>query len=192
MALRIIEETVADLEAYETVPMTLLVRSIYRVLPGATGWDLVEEPVETPWLKDYEQFDEDRPTNLAKQYDFSLRGIFAAYEDGVRIGGAIVAPGEAGWYGRENAVLVDIRVDASRRRAGVGRALIASVVDWARLRGLENLMIETQNVNVPGCRFYQAMGAVLSNAERGAYQNLPDEVRLTWRLALKIRKLKIT
>jgi GNAT superfamily N-acetyltransferase len=182
VTLRIVQETVADLEAYESVPMTLLVRSIYRVEPRVEGWDLIEEPVSAPWVKDYEQFDEDRPTNLAKQYDFSSRGIFAAYSDDLRVGGAIVAPGEDGWYGPESAVLVDIRVDPRDQRLGTGRALVDAVVTWSRQRGLRELVIETQNVNVPGCRFYAAIGAVLSNVEENAYPQLPDELRLTWRL----------
>src|SRR5690606_35603167 len=80
LTLRIVEETAMDLEAYETVPMTLRVRSIYRIVPKSEGYELIEEAVATPWVKDYQQFDEDRPTNLAKQYDFSNRGIFAAYD----------------------------------------------------------------------------------------------------------------
>ena len=184
MTLRVVQETEADLAAYETVPMTLLVRSSYRVAALSEGWELVEEPVKTPWMKDYEQFEEDRPTNLAKQYDFSNRGIFAAYDGESRIGGAIVAPGEKDWYGVDSAVLVDIRVHPESRRLGAGRALVAAVVDWARNRRLRDLAIETQNVNVPACRFYAAMGAVLSNVEYGAYSKLPDEIRLTWRLQL--------
>src|SRR5690606_29352911 len=135
LTLRIVEETATDLEAYETVPMTLLVRSIYRIVPKSEGWELIEEAVATPWVKDYQQFDEDRPTNLAKQYDFSNRGIFAAYDGEHRVGGAIVAPGEDGWYGRENAVLVDIRVAPAHQRSGVGTALVDAVVAWSRQRG---------------------------------------------------------
>ena len=121
---RIVEEGIADLDAYETVPMTLLVERIYRVETTATGFELHEEPVATPWIKDYEAFEDDRPTNLAKRYDFSRRGIFAAYAGETRVGGAIVAPGEQDWFGVGSAVLVDIRVAPTHRRLGVGDALL--------------------------------------------------------------------
>ena len=40
---------------------------------------------------------------------------------------------------------------------------------------------ETQNTNVPACRFYAAAGLVLSEANAGAYRAFPDEVQLIWR-----------
>jgi GNAT superfamily N-acetyltransferase len=181
---RIVEEGIADLDAYETVPMTLLVERVYRVEATATGYDLHEEPVATPWLKDYETFEEDRPVSLARRYDFRRRGIFAAYLGETRVGGAIVAPGEHDWFGVGGAVLVDIRVAPAHQRLGVGSALIAAVVAWARARRLNELFIETQNVNVPGCRFYAAQGARLHAVIPRAYPRLPDEIKMTWRLAI--------
>ncbi|MGE0688653.1 MAG: GNAT family N-acetyltransferase, partial [Dehalococcoidia bacterium] len=180
--LTIRQETIDDLEAYGSVPMTLLVERIFRVETTAAGFELHEELVETPWVKDYEAFDEDRPVNLAKKYDFSVRAILAAYEGDLRVGGAIVAPGEPDWFGADAAVLVDIRVDPEHRRRGIGQALFAAGVAWARERGLRALFIETQHVNVPGCRFYAAQGAVLDQVIPGAYPKLPDEIELIWKL----------
>jgi hypothetical protein len=62
--------------------------------------------------------------------------------------------------------------------------LIAAVVAWARARRLNELFIETQNVNVPGCRFYAAQGARLHAVIPRAYPRLPDEIKMTWRLAI--------
>lgn len=184
-ALRIVQETAAELERYQRIPMMVEVESVYNIVETADGgFELHEEPVATPRVKDYEAFEEDRPINLAKKYDFSVRGIFGAYDGETRVGGAIVAPGEEGWFGRSSAVLVDIRVHPSHRRHGVGQAILAAVVAWAKRRGLSQLMIETQNVNVPGCRFYASQGAQLHAVIPEAYPQLPGEIKLIWQLTL--------
>jgi GNAT superfamily N-acetyltransferase len=182
--LRIVQETIADLESYGSVPMTLLVESIYRVETTSDGFQLHEEAVATPWVKDYEALDEDRPVNLAKGFDLNRWGIFVAYLDGRHVGGAIVAPPPDAWFTEKGAALVDIRVDPSARRKGVGTALVRACAGWAGERDLAELSIETQNVNVAACRFYESQGAVLAEVHRGAYPAYPEEVRLIWKLAL--------
>ena len=114
-------------------------------------------------------------------------GIFAAYQGEERIGGAIVAPPGDAWFTRDGAGLVDIRVVPAAHRQGVGRALLEAVVAWATERNLPELVIENQNVNVPSCRFYAAQGAVLTDAHFGAYPGFPDEVRLIWKIQIKVR-----
>ena len=42
------------------------------------------------------------------------------------------------------------------------------------------MKVETQNVNVPACRFYARQGCVLGAINRFAYPDLPDEVQLLW------------
>jgi len=39
---------------------------------------------------------------------------------------------------------------------------------------------ETQNINVPACRFYAKHGFTLGVVNRFAYQEFPDEVELVW------------
>ncbi len=46
------------------------------------------------------------------------------------------------------------------------------------------LKIETQNINVPACRFYARQGCRLSAIVSHAYAEFPDEIQLIWRLAL--------
>ena len=45
--------------------------------------------------------------------------------------------------------------------------------------------VETQDVNVPACRFYHAHGFRLERVVLGAYPNLPNEVQLLWRKPLR-------
>jgi hypothetical protein len=42
------------------------------------------------------------------------------------------------------------------------------------------MKIETQNINVPACRFYAKHGFILGAVNRFAYPELPDEVELIW------------
>lgn len=78
------------------------------------------------------------------------------------------------------AVLWDIHVEPATRGVGVGRLLFQAAEEWARERHCTRLEVETQNVNVPACRFYLKMGCVLRSIDRFAYPNLPAEVGLLW------------
>lgn len=42
------------------------------------------------------------------------------------------------------------------------------------------MKVETQNTNVPACRFYRRMGCTLGAIDRLAYGHQPDEVQLMW------------
>ena len=46
------------------------------------------------------------------------------------------------------------------------------------------LKIETQDDNVPACRFYAAKGCELRGIHHGMYVEYPDEVQLLWYLNL--------
>jgi ribosomal protein S18 acetylase RimI-like enzyme len=80
--------------------------------------------------------------------------------------------------------LWDLRVRPEVRSAGIGTDLYRAVEDWARNRGCRTLKVETQNINVPACRFYARMGCTLGAVDRFAYPDLPDEVQLIWRKEL--------
>ena len=57
-------------------------------------------------------------------------------------------------------------------------ALCAAAEEWALARGCGQLKVETQNVNVPACRFYAAQGCELGVIDRFAYPRLPKEIQL--------------
>jgi len=189
MSIRIEEESFDLLEEYATVPIAFLVRSLFRVdVPdaGLGGLRLIEEPVASPWTKDYDT--DERPLRWRKRWDLSNWVMLSAYDGEERAGGAIVArktPGVNFLDGRTDlAALWDIRVAPARRGSGVGAALVERAVTWSRSHGCLQLKIETQNINVPACRFYAAMGSRLSAINLHAYSDLPDEVQLIWYLDL--------
>jgi GNAT superfamily N-acetyltransferase len=100
------------------------------------------------------------------------------------VGGAVIAfdtPGVGMLVGRPDlAVLWDIRVAPPVRGLRVGTALFRAAEGWARARGCRQLEVETQNVNVPACRFYARQGCVLATVEPAAYPGLPGEMQLLW------------
>jgi len=191
MELRLCEEPADDAETlkrYGTVPIAFRVTSRLAVRPvesGLGGLLLAEEPVAAPYVKDYDALDGEGPTRWRDHFDLSRWGVIAAFDGAAaRVGGAVLAwdtPGGDMLEGRRDlAVLWDLRVRPEYRGQGVGAALFAAAAAWARARGCRELKIETQNVNVPACRFYARQGSVLRTIRQGAYPDLPDEVQLLW------------
>lgn len=191
MTIKIIEEPATTLPDYSTIPIAFTVTSRFRVEPidgGLGGLNLVEEKVEPPYLKDYDQIDGETPATWPKRWNMQNWGILSAFDGSKRVGGAAIAwrtPQLNMLEGRDDlAVLWDIRVAPTHRQRGVGRQLFAKAVEWARERGCCLLKIETQNINVAACRFYAAQGCELRRIHVGAYSDLPNEVQMLWYLAL--------
>ena len=177
-----------DLQGYDKVPMTLTVHSRYRaelVDGGLGGWTLNEEPVYPPYEKDY---DEVEPPTRWLKLGTSNWAAFAAYDGQHRVGGAIVAWNSPGLHMLEArtdlAVLWDIRVRREYHRSGIGSRLFDECVEWARRKGCSRLKVETQDINVPACRFYAAKGCELRGIHHGIYSECPTEVQFLWYLNL--------
>jgi GNAT superfamily N-acetyltransferase len=81
---------------------------------------------------------------------------------------------------RDLAVLWDIRVLSDARGGGIGSALFGAAEKWAESRGYRQLKVETQNINAPGCRFYERQGCMLRAIRHFAYPNLPEEIQMLW------------
>ncbi|HEY3267164.1 MAG TPA: GNAT family N-acetyltransferase [Armatimonadota bacterium] len=175
-------------QAYADIPIAFTVRSILlaRTVEGGLGGLLLTEMPVAPYQKDYDALES--PLAWAACFDTSRWAVFAAHEDGRRIGGAVAAwntPDVDMLEGRTGlAVLWDIRVHPDFRRRGAGHALFQAAAQWARERGCTAMDVETQNVNVPACRFYARQGCDLRIIRRFAYPTLPHEVQLIWRLRL--------
>ena len=183
------------LAEYAAIPTAYTVESVLRVESvdkGLGGFRLVEEKV-TPYRKDYDDHDhgDENPLSWAGQFDISSWGIFMAFEGSTPVGGATVAVDAAvmEWLGdcKDVAVLWDIRVRPEHRGCGIGSGLFQHAADWARSRGYKQLKLDTQDVNVPACRFYVKQGCELGGIVRDAFTDCPaiaHEVMLLWYLAL--------
>jgi GNAT superfamily N-acetyltransferase len=164
--------------------------TVQRILVASTpdsglgGIQLTEVDAETPWVKDYDALKGEGPTRWLKWFDTSNWGLIAAHHADQRIGGAVIAFDTPGLHlldgQRDLAVLWDLRVRPDVRSSGVGSALFLVVEDWSKRRGCRTLMVETQNINVPACRFYVRMGCTLGAIHSRAYPDLPNETQLLW------------
>ncbi|HYH82892.1 MAG TPA: GNAT family N-acetyltransferase [Longimicrobium sp.] len=176
----------SDLAEYARIPIAFEVRSVLEIDVrdrGLGGFVLTERDVDVPWTKDYDEGDE-RPVRWVHRFNVSNWRAFAAHVDGRMVGGAVVAFDTPGVHMLEErddlAVLWDIRVLPAARGRGVGAALFRAAEAWSRARGCRQMKIETQNINVPACRFYARMGCELGAIRRFAYPDLPDEAQLFW------------
>ena len=176
---------------YADVPIAFAVGEVLDVVPvdrGLGGLRLVPRALAAPWTKDYDAEPGNHPSAWPLRFDVRRWGVLGAWRHDGRVGGAVVvhdAPGLDVLGGDAHAaVLWDLRVGPAARGAGVGRTLLDAAAAWARERGARRLVVETQNVNVPACRFYAQRGCVLQAIRAGAYPTLPDEVQLLWTLPL--------
>lgn len=184
------KESLAALSDYAAIPIafsTSTVLEVEWIANGLGGVRLVEMPLDQPLTKDFD--DDERVADWHSLGDISHWGFFAAFVDGQRAGGAVVAhktPGVHMLEGREDlAVLWDLRVHPSVRRRGVGTRLLDHAIQFARTSGYSFLKIESQNTNPAACRFYAMSGFVLGGVRRAVYAEYPDEVQLLWYLDLR-------
>jgi GNAT superfamily N-acetyltransferase len=183
--------SLAALSEHAAIPIALVVDRVLEVTlldGGLGGMSLTETAVTDPYIKDYDAIDGARAQHWPGRFDVTHWMLISARRDGAAIGGAVIASKTPGLHmlaGRDDvAVLWDIRVSPRERGGGIGSALFRAAADWAGARGCRWLKIETQNVNVPACRFYQKMGCTLGAIDRFAYPDQPAEVQLLWWKAL--------
>ncbi|MEO5930057.1 MAG: GNAT family N-acetyltransferase [Candidatus Kapaibacterium sp.] len=181
------EEPMHNLDAYASIPIAFTVATVFDVAvedDGARRFVLSERRIDHPYVKDYDAIGGEHPGRWGERFDLSRWGLIAAYREGERVGGAVIAFNTAGvdmLEGRDDlAVLWDIRVAPKARGTGVGSALFRAAEQWAMERSCGVLKVETQNINVPACRFYARQGCELRDINRVAYDEFPDEIQLLW------------
>ncbi len=191
MAIEIVQQSTEILAGYGDILISFTVDSRYYVHAidgGLGGWKLTEEPVQLPYVKDYDTEKDDRAESWSRRWDISNWALFEALDDGVPVGGAVVARDTPGLYmleGRPDlTVLWDIRIRPDYRRRGIGSRLFRRAAEWARGKGSHQLKIETQNINVAACQFYASQGCYLGAIHPGIYESLPEEVQLLWYMNL--------
>lgn len=76
--------------------------------------------------------------------------------------------------------LWDIRVLPNQRGRGIGRQLFRAMEEWAKERRCTLLKIETQDINVPACKFYENLGCELRVVDESVYPVELNEIQLLW------------
>ena len=105
--------------------------------------------------------------------------IFFADVDGKPAGQIKLVP----WWNKF-AYVEEIAVDTDFRGKGVGHALMTRAIEWAKGQNFPGLTLETQDNNVPACKFYEKCGFVLGGFDLYAFKNLDNasEIALYWYL----------
>ena len=81
------------------------------------------------------------------------------------------------------AYIEDIRVRSRYRRTGIGTKLIEAAFEWAKKGHMPGIMLETQDNNVPACKFYESCGFKLGGFDGYLYKGInprTDESALYW------------
>lgn len=175
----ILQITAEQYSLYDSIPSNFRVESIYKVEQIKNSLQLVENPVENPFLRDYNAVGHDSPSAWAKEFDLNNWGLFVAMDRDQPVGGAAVAldsPVFPVWHMQRQdlAVLWDIRVHPAHQSRGIGTGLFRHAVDWARQKGCGQLGIETDSSNLPACKFYARMGCELSGILKYGYSGVPE------------------
>jgi GNAT superfamily N-acetyltransferase len=185
MRLQIREENPRHLAEYADVPIAFLVREVFEdaaIERLRHGEDSAATAIAVPYRKDYDAYPGNHPRSWAARYDVATWLVLAAYDDGRRVGGAVLVVDDSrpDVPRGEHALLWDLRVAVDERRRGVGGELLRAAERSAASDGARELRVETQQINVPACRFYLGHGFSLESVRAGAYPDLPDEVQLIW------------
>jgi len=183
----IAEEPLRNLDEYATISIAFEVCSIFQVRglgTGSDGFVLTEQRLDVPYRKDYDAISGGKPTEWRRRFDMSNWTLFGARDRGRLIGAAglvFSTPSEGMFEGRADlAILWDIRVSPEVRGQGIGAALFAAAEAKARAKECREIKVETRNINVAACRFYQRLGCELRAISRHAYTEFPGEVQLLW------------
>jgi GNAT superfamily N-acetyltransferase len=181
------------LDVYAEVSIAFRVSAVLQVElvdRGLGGMLLREQIVTPPYEKDYDALD-GGPLDWLRSFDLTHWGFLLASDGGRPVGGATIAyrtPDVRMLEGRDDlGVLWDLRVAPDYRGRGVGHALFWAAARWCEARACRQMKIETQNLNVIACRFYQRQGCELGQIHRFAYDQDPrvsEETMLVWYLAL--------
>jgi Acetyltransferases len=181
------EEPIGGVATLAGVPIAFTVDRILDVtaVHAQSGQPVLRERrLSAPYVKDYDALPGEGPASWARRFAGPRWKLIVARIGDRWVGGAVIARHTAALdllEGRSDlAVLWDIRVALDLRGSGIGSALFRSAEAQAAACGCRQLKIETQNINVPACRFYARHRCVLGEVNPLAYPALPGEVQLLW------------
>lgn len=147
-----------DRAAIAAIDTSFLVERHLTIVSGAHTVTLREDRTAPPWRKAY-------PLDLDEAETQSFCWSAVAEHEGIVTDFA--ATRFEAWNRRAN--LTHLYVAPSARGRGVGRALVDGAILDARTRGARCLWVETQTVNVPAIRFYEALGFVWCGFDASLY-----------------------
>ncbi len=152
----------ADRRAVSAIDTSFETSSIFEAVVTPRSLELVERTLATPKVKRYPMADAFAAWStwdtgwVAEEGDAACGFAAVEYEP---------------WHAR--LVLWHLYVARTRRREGIGRALLAEVEAHGRAVGAKRVWLETTSVNVPGITVYERLGYALVGVDTTLYDTLP-------------------
>jgi len=146
-----------DAEAILSIDTSFTTDVVYRVEVDANGFRLLLQSEIV--FKRY-------PVDIEELVQLSDNHLVLVASTGTQTVGFAAAEFVA-WNSR--AILHHLYIDAAQRKQGVGKRLVAEVVQWAATTPARCLWLETQNTNVPAIEFYESLGFSLCGFDTTLY-----------------------
>jgi len=93
--------------------------------------------------------------------------IFVAIDDNVPVGFTQLYPKYSSVSAAKNWILNDLYVESNQRKTGVGRALIAKAMEFAKGQGATYVQLETAVDNYAAQHLYETIGFAKQEPESG-------------------------
>ncbi len=82
------------------------------------------------------------------------------------------------WHVTDELHLLNVAVEPSARRRGIGRALVEDLLAYARGHAAQRVLLEVRASNEPAIRLYEQLGFHRFNVRRGYYPDGEDAVEM--------------
>jgi ribosomal protein S18 acetylase RimI-like enzyme len=137
-------------------------------------------PLAQPFTKRWEPIDAETLADLARAVESGYS--WGAYAGDDLVGVALASPQE--W--NQTLWVWEFHIGTAWQRQGIGRRLMAAVVEQATKARFRAVVCETQNTNVPAINFYLSQGFVFDGARLTLYagSELENEVAMFMKLHL--------
>ena len=164
-----------NLHLINTIESTFIVDSRLKIKLSDNKFSYEIESV-IPYEKSYQYENPD----YSEYINNISKTVFLAFENEKLAGQIIILK-----YWSSYAYINDIRVGMEFRGKGVGKALMHKAIEWAKMNNCIGVEVETQDVNVKACLFYEKLGFTLGGFNSFRYksfENEKNEIALNWYL----------
>jgi [ribosomal protein S18]-alanine N-acetyltransferase len=114
-----------------------------------------------------------RERSLREELARAWARIHVARVDGGRIVGYLLY-----WHVVDEGHVINVAVEPRERRHGIGRALVAHLVEHARANGIVKLLLEVRASNVAAIGLYEKAGFTKFNVRERYYGDGEDAVEM--------------
>lgn len=80
----------------------------------------------------------------------------------------------------EEGQITNIATAKEARSRGIGKELLARLIDAGKRRGAEAFSLEVRDSNVPAIALYEQMGFQLAGVRKGFYRKPTEDGRIYW------------